>query len=52
MRTRIALVAIIPVALITVSTLTQAAIAQSARATINQYTTPHRRHRWPCRRRP
>ena len=32
MRTRIALVAIIPVALITVSTLTQAATVQSARA--------------------
>src|ERR1700676_1756927 len=32
MRTRIALVAIIPVALITVSTLTQAAVAPSARA--------------------
>src|SRR5664280_681293 len=32
MRTRIALVAIIPVALITVSTLTQAASVQSARA--------------------
>ena len=34
MRTRIALVAIIPIALITVSTLTQAALAPSARAAI------------------
>jgi hypothetical protein len=35
MRTRIALVAIVPVALITVSTCTQAAIAQPARVVLN-----------------
>ncbi len=39
MRTRIALVAIIPVALITVSTLTQAATAQSAKAPASVATT-------------
>jgi resuscitation-promoting factor RpfA len=39
-RTRIALVAIIPVALITVSTLIQAATAQSARATPTSTTGP------------
>ena len=40
MRTRIALVAIVPVALITVSTCTQAALAQPVRAVPNHPARP------------